>query len=508
MLLLAAALTGACKKTDRAFEQLQNIPELELTNEYIYKGSYVVGDTMVMYGRLNPAKTDFRVRIGNGTAPLLGWRHLPHDSLKNAGTLFPAGLDEVKIKITASMGAGEKRPVWITSGGYNIEGLPVDISLTPLDTASFGYDLQVTPYYFLPDQNARLFYCVNGKGTIYLYENGAIKVIRNRRSVTLLNSYSDQFGSFTITKMYAGGVDFHERYLYFSALAEESSPDAATNYIFRFCRYDLESGQLTTLNRTLVPRAREAQTLQSLQPFAGQVGQVKMQAVTGIYPDSSGNVIVNIEQVISYGGLQNPFPNSFTVLANLRSDGTLNYQYKNDNYSMTYYNAGAGGFGATRSIPGVVISNPFWFRISPNEKLLYCNYYVSQVVNGYRVYDLATTDMIRDFIPQNSNNWILEGPFTSLAFRDKFYGYFPMPGKRLLVLADANAGDNAEGQGVVLDFNGRNAYLYAPAVDAGDYFNGAAISSNTGESVLNYDEQGHLYLFTSKEREILKTVKH
>ncbi len=82
---------------------------------------------------------------------------------------------------------------------------------------------------------------MNGKGSIYLYESGIIKAIRNRRAAAIVTDFTDQYGSFTIQTLYSGGTDFHERYIYFSALTTDNSADAANNHIFRLCRYDTDT---------------------------------------------------------------------------------------------------------------------------------------------------------------------------------------------------------------------------------------------------------------------------
>lgn len=505
-LLLALILVASCKKADRAYDKLLDIPELELSSGFIYKGAYLVGDTMVIYGRLNPSKSDFKVRIGEAAAPMLAWRNIPKDSLGVGGGIFANGLDEVKLKITSAMGAGEKRQVRITSGGLTIEGPSVDILLASPDTISFNYGLKLGLYYYMPEAGTKLFYCVNGKGSIYLYESGIIKAIRNRRAAAIVTDFTDQYGSFTIQTLYSGGADFHERYVYFSALTTENSADAANNHIFRLCRYDMETHELTALNRTLIPKDGTMATLEhAYLPYEGSIAAVKLQAVTGIYPDSSGNVVLNMQHIIHQ---INPLNNRLNIVAYLRADGALKYQLKNRDYSFFYYDPATGGSKNNRNVPGVSVPGDM-YRVAPNEKLLYQISPVGWSHSGYKMYDLATGDMLYNFTPKEEiSNWVLEGPFSSLAFRDNysfsnFYSHFPLPGKRMLLLLNRFQ-TLSEHKTTVLNFSSLTASPYAPFVDEGGLFeNGNYVE----DPVLNYDSQGHLYIFSATAREILKTEK-
>ncbi|RPD42654.1 hypothetical protein [Chitinophaga barathri] len=506
VLFLVLLLAASCKKADRAYDKLLDIPELELGSGFIYKGSYLVGDTMVMYGRLNPSKSDFKVRIGNAAAPMLAWRNIPKDSLGVGGSIFANGLDEVKLKITSAMGAGEERQVHITSGGLTIEGPAVDILLTSPDTTSFNYALRLGLYYYMPEAGTKLFYCVNGKGSIYLYESGIIKAIRNRRASAIVTDFTDQYGSFTIHTLYGGGADFHERYVYFSALTEENSTEAASNHIFRLCRYDMETQELKALNRTLIPKDPNMATLErAFLPYEGNISAAKLQAVTGIFPDSSGNVVLAMQHFIHQ---PTPLNNRLNIIANLRADGALKYQFKNQDYNFQYYDPASGGLKNTRNVPGVSIAGDK-YRISPNEKLLYQISPVGWTNSGYKMYDLITGDLLNSFTPkEETGNWVLEGPFSSLTFRDQhgfsnFYSHFPLPGKRLLLLLNRFQ-YLSEHRTTVLNFSSHTASPYAPLLDEGGLFdNGSYIE----DPVLNYDEQGHLYIFSATAREILKTEK-
>ncbi len=59
-MILLVLLAVSCKKADKAYDKLLDIPELELSSGFVYKGAYLVGDTMVIYGRLNPSKSNFK----------------------------------------------------------------------------------------------------------------------------------------------------------------------------------------------------------------------------------------------------------------------------------------------------------------------------------------------------------------------------------------------------------------------------------------------------------------
>src|ERR1700744_3701377 len=66
---LLAAFNG-CKKADRFYDKLTNLPQIDYSQNYVYKPAYVVGDTMVIYGRLQP-QNNLQITIGSTTAQIV-----------------------------------------------------------------------------------------------------------------------------------------------------------------------------------------------------------------------------------------------------------------------------------------------------------------------------------------------------------------------------------------------------------------------------------------------------
>ncbi len=61
--------------------------------------------------------------------------------------------------------------------------------------------------------------------------------------------------------------------------------------------------------------------------------------MTGIYPDSSGNVVLNTQHVIHQ---VDPLNNRLNMVAFLRADGALKYQLKYGDYNFFYYDPASG----------------------------------------------------------------------------------------------------------------------------------------------------------------------
>lgn len=118
-----------------------------------------------------------------------------------------------------------------------------------------------------------LVFCRSGNGNVYLWDNTAkslSKIDTNGSSTGIFDESSCIDAGFTIAEFNAGALSPDERYFYFSAKIKETGQDY-TLELYRLCRFDLQSKELTPLNRTEYSLVRSRRTLQAAQPFEGNI---------------------------------------------------------------------------------------------------------------------------------------------------------------------------------------------------------------------------------------------
>lgn len=513
LIALLSVVLFACNKTNRFYDQLVATPELATESSAMYKTAYKVGDTMMIYGRL---KGSLQVQIGNA-APLQAEAQPTLVILASNGRIT---YDCIKVLITKEMGIGSNRPVTITGGGITLYCPAIeiyensDIALTD--------SLKVVPYAAFP-AGAVLFYCRDGRGSIYMYDNNNLVLLRNGQRETLLSAYADQQGSFSVTKMFSGGVDRANKFLYFSALTEDSRPDNVGHLIFRLCRVDLLSKQFTTLNRTLVPKRADLISEATYLPWEGNIAQVKIIAAREIAPAEDGNVFMTLQCPIG------PTPDTtvvpytrtdFHALARIDPAGKVTYVYRvPTQYGPWVLSPGSLLTRTVTSFPGTSFNNVFFTgieSISPDERLFYVLPMVWNGAQGVNLYDLENRVLLYEYrkarlnvgdIPQ------LVGPFSAL--RNGWYfgtnysswegwGLMPMPGQRVLLLFFQGLSEHKvyhTPAWSTLDFAHERGDLYAPSYcDMGSY------TMYANDLLLNYDESGHLYMTASGKKELVKTA--
>ncbi|MGN7722899.1 hypothetical protein [Chitinophaga sp. 22620] len=502
---LAVMTAAGCKKADQQYEVLHKQPEI-----LAYNDAYVVGDTLVMQGRLNP-EYGLRIKIGDvDSVSILAMEKVVYST--NIPVYDTVWIDRIKIVITQQMGVGPERPVAVTSAGNTIPARPIEI----LENATAGLvqPLRLTRQHTLTG-GSKILYCRSGNGNIYLWTQLAPARSINRLSpdgtlATILSpaDYKDSYGAFTITAFNGGGVDPQERYLYFSAITTDNSADNAANEIYRLCRVDLATRQLATINRTLYPKTASQRTVAALTPFEGKINDVKIFKASRIYPDSSGNVYVNMSDLL---------------LAKLDAAGNYSYLFRfsrnppgvTADFVPQIWNTGANQYYA----PGDVL---FMFEnsevtgymraIAPDEGLLYC-------IMGASVHDLAQYDLANQVplytyepklitdIPYISGSFsLLTGyPRSNSGSNDApLFGYMAMPGQKLLLLYQGISADNFPAFGV-LNFAQRRGERYAPGKVERD-ISTTTVTLTAGDELLNYDANGMLYMTGNSRQYILKTI--
>jgi hypothetical protein len=493
--LFAVCIFASCKKTDKFYENLQNLPEVLTSSVYAYNAAYAIGDTLVLTGRLRP-ENGLKVEVGGQEAVLFDITTFKRKGSQQDTML----IDQVKLVVTEAMGIGSARPITITSSGNTIQAPVIDI-YDSNGAGTLGYPLKIVAQASVNSATAKFFHCLNGKGTVYYYGAGKILRINTDATVqTILTTtgLSDIGGTFAVTEMLAGGVNTAENTLYFSALT--------TGNVYRFCKLDLPTGVLTTLNRST--------TFSS--PYEGNIDQLQLRIV-GIYPCSNGNVYVKLAKENQY----------IASLALLSATGRLKYLYRSFQHT---------------DMPGLILNIPAnddeGGNVSADENLLYQTV-SSTGVNGkafagISVYDLVSRIQLGVYNSANLNigeNPQLIGPFNTLKMEWIYdggnvangrFGFLPLPGRKAAALlyqyfSSRNGGLDKPANvpfWAVFDFKESRVYKYAQgACGLGNFYmepvtSGSKEGTKVFDMMLNYDEQGNLYFTANGKQKIVKTIKN
>lgn len=324
---LIGTLLNSCSDADKFYDKLDQQPEIIADYDVLY----IVGDTITIQGRLNP-HNGLEIRIGDAQAEFLSLQKRQVEP--NRG--YPFELDVVEIRITEEMGIGEDRPVIITSAGISINAPAIEI-VGGIDDAIIPRQMQLVKVTDIP-AGAVPVYCRSGNGNVYAYNAAGKKLFKITAadgSITEVfneGKCMDANGAFTIDEFNAGAVSNDEKYFYFSAKIKEEEQDR-TIELYKLCRFNLESREFETLNRTEYSLVRTRRTLEAVQPFEGNIydGDIskrpKIYKITGIIPDAGGNIYCNLMD---------------RFLTKLEGDGTYSYVFNH----MTVLSTGPneGGF--------------------------------------------------------------------------------------------------------------------------------------------------------------------
>ncbi|RKR83404.1 hypothetical protein BDD43_4529 [Mucilaginibacter gracilis] len=512
ILMLISAL-AACKKSQDFYQKLVDMPEV-VNN---YNKAYEVDSTMVITGRLNPEK-GLKIEIGGIEAKIVSLKKVTVGGTQSD----PYEGDQATITITNAMGIGENRPVKITSAGNTIDCPSIEI----LSPGVIAAQLKLQSH-FVPQANDVVLYCLNGKGSVYVYSNASGQIVKIDKSAnvqTVINTttFSDADGPFAITGFNSGGTDPQESTLYFSALTTDGSANSTTSYIYRLCKIDLKTKTLTTLNKTLYPKSMALPVIPTALPLEGTINQVNLMDVSGIYPDSKGNVYLRLGKTIISGGYA--FANNYAT-ALLNSNGSIKYLFKTtlapnyDSNLQTEYNA------SILKIPGTgIIYNQG--NIMPDEQRMYCYALAPSgninALTDILQYDLENTVTLYKYsklsMPPTTDKPYISGVFNTLTAvcnagsfdTPDLFGFMPLPGGRILIYyyqqRAASFSDHRFPAFGTMDFIKKRGDRYAPgAVETGSY---KMFSGDSGQDqLLNYDEEGMIYSTANNKTVIVKTVK-
>lgn len=504
LIIVVSGITffSACKKAEDYYQTLRAQPEV-LKN---YHAVYGVGDTLTIDGRLNPGG-NFQIKIGEGVAKIVSIERVAYKSLSSQ---VLDTIDRVKVVISQEMGIGRDRSITITSAGISINGTPIEIVESNL--------LGILPNALKLVKHADAtngtvyFYCQNGKGSIYSWQKDKkfYKLDKNGSTIKVLDpsQLNDTNGPFQIIMLNSGGIDPNEQYLYFSALTTDGSSDNAANQIYRLCRYDLQAKTLTTLNRTLLPKT-VGYTVDQITPFEGSLGTTKLFNISGIYPGDDGTVYLSIS---TYAVARIDKNNQLKYLIHLlMTNGLPTVRHPQTNlYDSDYTSA---------LIPGIDASGMMTLlSISPKEHMLYCKPYTLDV--GVVQIDLLNKVELIDFRPPffrplgDGAKPFISGSFDVLTGSydandlPSYFGHLPMPDESLLILYYQGIDNNPRNKYYnqfptfgILDLKNQKGRRYAPGKLIRNGYN-----MNEADKMLNYDEEGMIYMTANNNSVIVKTT--
>lgn len=495
--LLLVLIGSSCKKAENYYKKLDAQPEVRSN----YQALYGVGDTMTLMGRLNP-QNNLEIRIGGVKATVVSIvkQPIPRDNY------IMDTLERAKFVITKEMGIGTDRKVEITSAGNTIQGSPIQI-VEGIESGVLPGPVQLVKQADIPTGATSLF-CQNGKGSVYLYrpDKSFVKISKNGTLTDLFSgtSLTDQNGQFSMLTFNAGGIDPTERYLYFSALTTDGNTDNASNAIYRLCRYDLQSKALITINRSAFPNAINQRVMSAYTPFEGPVSSAKLFAVTGVYPDSKGNVFLNVNSSSSY--------------ARISAAGQLNYLLRSGSNVPSIYNPTMGSnYSADevrRLLPGVVFTTGLSaFRaIHPDEGILYLR--LGAFADNIRRIELNNAVEVFGFTPKfvpafyEGGTPYISGTFDILTGGYEIsnppglFGYLPLPGAKVLLLYYQGLDTRTYPALGTLNFDERVGRRYAPGKLLKNGY-----TMNSADRMLNYDEEGMVYMTANNNTVLLKTTQ-
>jgi hypothetical protein len=490
----------ACSDAEHYYEEIEAMPEVLPDYELVYE----TGDSVTIKGRLNP---DNGLRITVGGVPA-DYKVIQRREETESDEINRS-MDHVRFAVTEAMGSGQKI-ISITSGGHTIYAPAIEI----ISTKGVIDGTLVLEQHATIHSGDILFYCQNGKGDVYIYRNSSKTIERIKKdgsteTVLALTGFSDEYGDYTVGTLYSGGVDGRGEYLYFSALTPDNSADNARNSIYRLVRYRIGGEEAPeTLNRSLYYTFRERdRTLETVKPFEGNIREVKLFQINGIYPDSEGNVYMH---------------NTYATLL-LTAAGNLSYLVRmgeanwNASGRLQIWNPEWSGFYSPSEIanllPGVLIPATHG-PIAPDDKLMYrittpSRFAMEADRIAIELYDLGTRSRTYSYTKNSFNGSFgakkyAVGPFpilTGVRFAGApdnvtdQTGFLPLPGKKLLLLSYGETYS-------LMDFNREYADKYAN-VEMGTA--DLQLGSQDIDRGLNTDEEGMIYTLSNNGTKILKS---
>lgn len=485
---IMALLAGmaSCAKTRDFYSELKSLPQVDMSPGNAYRLSYVVNDTMTVVGKLQP-QNDLKISIGGVDATLFNIQTVPSETEEKDNHR-----DQVSLILTPAM-AGQNQQVKITTGGIVGYGPSVNV-LSYTGEGSFNTALSSEKIATISSQ-CYFLYCINGKGDIYYYDarDQKLKHLDKAGNLNTVTDFSTGLpDGAAISSFLAGGVDPQGRYLYLSLQVGDT---------YRFYKLNIQTQVLTLMNQSDGLHA----------PYEGPLNASSI-IVSGIYPDSKGNMYLAMGQ--GSGQVPNNLPLGLALYN--ASTGTLKYIYKNFNQNY--------GDPRVADMPGASVNtsfSPAAFRISPDENLMY-------VITGtsgssdmkIELLDLVSKVLLQTVTPKNNGaaltQYAVVAPFATLGISigqgtvqsEIAYGFMPMPNRRLQTLLYQSYMQSAVygfPKWIVFDFTNERTYAYA----MGRFQLGPSneYSLRQIDELLNYDETGNLYTTANGKSYIIKTVQ-
>lgn len=486
-ILLTGLLFSACEKTEQYYDILKQQPEVFKNYESIYE----VGDSMLIKGRFN--ERDLQIHIGDSKAEIL--------KIEKQSYLvdfdYQDSIQQVTLRISRDMGVGANRTVQIISSGISIESPSIEI-IENAQSGVLGGELTVTKIADYPS-NSDPVYCRNGKGNLYFVDKTTHTVSRMDPSGALTIAFEastlkDSGGQpINYTRLNGLGIDPKERYLYLSLYTQARGAEEFQFYWL--IQYDLQNKTTKLLNKTAYHRLQNRRTLASIQPFEGNISDVKIFTANGIFPDSEGNVYFRGDHFITKMDIQ----------------GRYSYVFKMRSVSMPQvFNPNSGSYysanRAAQFFPGVqllyenqfnnITMNPdnqeYWTDgtlLSLEDQVLLNSFY-------------GTSNNKKDGTPYISGSFgLLTGASSPSNEYNDCWGRLPIGKGKMIVLWYKDLDKPNFPAWGVLDYDQEKGYRYAPgAFDAKGY------RISTAELLLETDVQGMLYMTANNKSVILKTI--
>lgn len=500
-LLLVIVLFCSCNKSDDFYEKLSAIPQISNESTYRYLPAYGIGDTLTITGFLYPDK-GMRIRIGDVEDVPIAKR----DSSRYAEDEESPWLNSISVIITEGMGIGNDRPVEVTSNNYTTQGASIQIYGLGGE-GSVNKEQKLSLAAATSSRQNVYFNCVNGTGDVYYYGFSDKALYRlpkggNVPEILLTGAelQTDQDDTFSISSVAAGGVNPQGTIAYASLF---------TGTEYRFCAIDLQTKKVTTLNRSTTTRS----------PYEGKIGDLQV-VFSGVFPDDKGNVYLYVGPVSSgYYGV-NSDASAQAVARYNSATGQVDYLFRTR--------------AAAKDMPGTDLDmgsyGGYSLRMNAADATLYVFLYKIVFYGGLQVqtlgldeYQLQTGTKTGSFQPVNTKNadpiylgpiqyirmWLRYNPQANTLMTGNF-GMMPLPDRRgLFLYQDEEDTSSQFPKWLVIDFANNNLYQWAPgALElSGYYFSPQEYTSSARlDQLLNYDDEGQLYMTASARASIVKTT--
>ncbi|PSL50310.1 hypothetical protein CLV51_1011654 [Chitinophaga niastensis] len=300
-LVVLLFILPACRKVD----DHKNLVEAQpwLADEYPLGGTYgqfewkypqvmVVGDTAILIGKLFAGKPGSEIRVGDVPVKLIDHIEVdPNKQYTNYGLPYEI-MDVVRFVVTKEMGLGASRPVTVTANGNTVSGPAVAVQEFAQSAGKTDTTLIVDQLAHWLPANAGAF-SSNGyalvrsihcdkTGNIWFDNQLGINQVTGGQVNNIFKAgdqlKDDQGAAITLKQVLGSAISFDGSTLFFSIENTEPSIDTAANYIFRLCKMDVATRNITTINRTLVKKGTVALS-EDGSPYQGNVDHLKVVAM-------------------------------------------------------------------------------------------------------------------------------------------------------------------------------------------------------------------------------------